>query len=144
MTFDSKLFWTTNIEELKSKCQKSLNVFKMKAHTKWGGDRKCLQNLYIALTLLKMDHGSVIYRSTKSNVLHKLNSVQNTALSLISGAMYCSPNPSLYAETFILPFNFRRSLLSMKYYLKLSSNSTNPTHQKNFLTQFYLALRKKT
>lgn len=130
MFFDRKLSWAKHIEELKTKSLKSLNVLKMTAHTKWGGDRKCLKNLYTALTLSKMDYGSIIYQNAKPNLLRKLDTVQNSALRLISGAMYTSPIPSLHAETNIIPLKHRRSLLSLKYYIKLSSCTANPTRQK--------------
>lgn len=140
MTLDRRLSWKEHVENLKTKSQNSLNILKMTAHTKWGGSRDCLKNLYSSLTLSKLDYGSIIYDSAKPNLLQKLNTVQNTALRLISGAMYTSPIASLHAESNIPPLQYRRKFLTLKYLAKITSKPSNPTHHRtvhpNF-TQLY-------
>ncbi len=140
LIIDRKLSWNRHIEKLKMICHRSLNVIKMVAHSRWGGDRKIIKNLYTALVLSKLDYGSIIYNSAKPNLLKKLDTIQHTGLRLISGAMYTSPISSLHAETCILPLQYRRKILSLTYYSKLSLKPLNPAYKRTinpFFTDLY-------
>src|SRR6266576_6870935 len=116
----------------------------MVAHSRWGRDRKIIKNLYTALVLSKLDYGSIIYNSAKPNLLKKLDTIQHTGLRLISGAMYTSPISSLHAETCILPLQYRRKILSLTYYSKLSLKTLNPAYKRTINPFFTDLYEKKT
>ena len=143
LTLDRKLSWNDHIHNLKNQGIKSLNVLKMTAHKNWGADRKTLKNLYQSLSLSKIDYGSIIYNSAKSSTLKKLEPIQNSALRLIIGAMYTSPVSSLHVEANVLPLKFRRCFLSIKYYIKLLTRTTNPTYPNTVNPNFYSLYLKK-
>jgi len=143
LTLDRKLSWNDHIHNLKNQGIKSLNVLKMTAHKNWGADRKTLKNLYQSLSLSKIDYGSIIYNSAKSSTLKKLEPIQNSALRLIIGAMYTSPVSSLHVEANVLPLKFRRCFLSIKYYIKLLTRTTNSTYPNTVNPNFYSLNLKK-
>ncbi len=129
MTFDQKMTWKAHVEDLKIRCQKALNVIKMVAHRNWGADRKHLKLLYGSLIRSKIDYGAVLYDSAKKLELQKLNTVQNSAIRLITGVMYTSPIPSMHVESNVLPLNLRRITLCLKYFTNLTYRQQLPTYR---------------
>ena len=71
LLWDSKMTFAPHIRELKKKCTKSLNLMKVVAHTKWGGDRVTLLRLYRALIRSQLDYGSIVYGSANKSELKK-------------------------------------------------------------------------
>jgi len=118
-----------HINYLRKKCQKSLNLLRVVAHTEWGGDRTVLLQLYQALVRSKLDYGCMIYGSARPSYIKKLNPIQNQGLRLCLGAFRTSPETSLHVEADELPLDLRREKLSLQYVMKVAANPTNPTHQ---------------
>ena len=129
MIFDHRMTWKEHIEQLKSKCLTSLNVLKMTAHRNWGADRKTLELLYSTLVRSKMDYGSIIYDNAKNSDLQKLNPIQNSAIRLITGALYTSPIPSLHIDANVIPLHHRRTLLCLNYHSKLCFRQQTQAHK---------------
>lgn len=46
LLFDSKLTFGLHIKQLRTKCQKSLNILRVLSHRFWGSDRTCLLGIY--------------------------------------------------------------------------------------------------
>ncbi len=129
VVFDSKLSFIPNLKQLKSKCQKSLNLLKIVAHKTWGGDATTMLKLYKSLILSKLDYGSIVYNSSRNSYLRMLDPIQTQALRLCLGAFRTSPVESLHAEMGVLPLRLRRMKLSFQYYLKAISNKSLPVTQ---------------
>ena len=83
--FDRKLSFIPHIKQLKAKCQKALNLLRVKAlnllrvvvHTDWGADRKVLLNLYRTIIRSKLDYGSIIYGSARKSYLEMLDPIHH-------------------------------------------------------------------
>ena len=114
--------------ELKKKCRDALNLLRVVAHTKWGGDRDSLLMLYRALVRSKLDYGCIVYGSASITSLKKLDSIHNSGLRLALGAFCTSPVWSLYVEANEAPLQERRLKLSMHYFLKIRAFPDNPAH----------------
>ena len=82
----------------------------------WGADRLMLQRMYKALILSKLNYGVQFYSSAAKTSLKKLDSIQNTALRVITGARNTSPILSLEAETNIVPLQIERDKEILSYY----------------------------
>ena len=133
LLWDSKMTFAPHIRELKKKCTKSLNLMKVVAHTKWGGDRVTLLRLYRALIRSQLDYGSIVYGSANKSELKKLDSIHNSGLRLALGAFRTSPVESLYVEANEPSLEKRRLKLSMQYMVKIKADSSNPAHDSLFV-----------
>ena len=89
-----------------------------------GADRKTLQRLYTTLVQSKLDYGA-----SKSNVLKRLEPIQNACLRAITGAFRSSPAVSLCVKTGMLPLDFSRDMLTLEHFFKIQSLPNSPTHR---------------
>ena len=95
--FDKKLTFLPHIKNLKNKCIKALNAFKILCNPEWGGNTDTLITLYKSLVLSKLDYACQVYGSAKPSYLKMLNPIQNQGLRLALGAFRTSPESSLQA-----------------------------------------------
>ncbi|GBM99468.1 putative RNA-directed DNA polymerase from transposon X-element, partial [Araneus ventricosus] len=126
--FDRKLTFLSHVKCLRKRCERALNILKVLSNTSWGADRLSLQRIYRATILSKLDYGSAIYGSARNSVLKKLDPIHHSALRLCSGAFRTSPTSSLYVDCYEPPLEIRRQMLSLHYYLRMSSNTRHPCH----------------
>ena len=107
----------------------SVNLIKHVSHLSWVADIKTLRRLYATLMQSKLDYGAQVYGASKSNVLERLEPIQNACLRDITGAFRSSPAVSLCVETGMLPLDFSRDMLTLKHYFKIQSLPNSPTHR---------------
>ena len=101
-----------------SQCREALNLIRVVAHLKWGGDRDTLLMLDRAIVRSKLDYGCSVYGTASNTNLRQLDSIHNSGLTLALGAFCTSSISSLYTEANETPLEERRLKLSMHYYLK--------------------------
>ena len=126
--WDSHLSFKKHISVLKTLCKEALNLIRVVAHLKWGGDRDTLLMLYRTIVRSKLDYGCIVYGTASSANLRQLDSIHNAGLRLALGAFCTSPVSSMYTETNETPLEERRLKLSMHYYLKTRACTDNPAH----------------
>ncbi len=119
LIFDSTLTWRQHIQELQQKCTQRLNLLKTLNGTTWGADKKCLLHLYQSHIRSVLDYGSIIYSSASTSNFKKLDTVQNQALRIATGAFRTSPIASINTETNIMPLAHHRNVKILNYYGKL-------------------------
>ena len=88
--------------------------------------------MYRALIRSQLDYGCVVYNSACKSLLKKLDSIQCTALSFVTGAMRGTALSSLLRDCGEYPLSMRRDFLTCKYLAKISSN---PMHISNEVTK---------
>ena len=126
--WDSHLSFKKHISVLKTQCKEALNLIRVVAHLKWGGDRDTLLMLYRAIVRSKFDYGCIVYGTASNTNLRQLDSIHNSGLRLALGAFCTSPVSSLYTEANEAPLEERRLKLSMHYYVKTRACIDNPAH----------------
>ena len=136
MIFDNKLSFVPHLQNLRTKCNKAMNILKVVSHRDWGGDSQTLLKLYRSLIRSKLDYGCIAYNSARISYLSMLEPIQNHALRLCLGAFRTSPVESLQVEANEPPLEFRRNKLSLQYLVKLKSNASNPNSHIAFEPQF--------
>ena len=60
----------------------ALNLIRVVAHQKWGGDRDTLLMLYRAIVHSKLDYGCIVYGSASNTDLRQLDSIHNSGFRL--------------------------------------------------------------
>ena len=96
--WDSHLSFKKHISVLKTQCKEALNLIRVVAHLKWGGDRDTLLMLYWTIVRSKLDYGCIVYGTASSANLRQLDSIHNAGLRLALGAFCTSPVSSMYTE----------------------------------------------
>lgn len=126
LVFDSKLNWKPHIQQLKSKCNKALDLMKSVSSTEWGADQKTLMTIYRSLIRSKLDYGCIVYNSANNTDLTNLESISNEAMRIASGCFRSTPIHSLQVITSEPPLQIRRDKLSLRYFYKTRSLPQNP------------------
>ena len=103
--FNNTSSWIPQIQNLKSKCFKKLDLLKKLAHTSNGSDRLMLIKLYHTLIRPIIDYGAPLYSFVPKSRLDFLNVIHNTCLRLIIGAFRTTPTVSLICEAAEPPLN---------------------------------------
>src|SRR5215469_2517923 len=81
------------------------------AHPKWGLNRPSLLRLYKSLVLSRLEYGCEVYSQVPPSSISPLNSIQNRALRIATGAFRSTPikGLELLTTTLPLPLHFRYS-----------------------------------
>ena len=114
-----RLTWKEHITYLSTSSLSKINIMKAITRFQWGADREVLLRFYKSVIRGKMDYGSVFYGGTSHGILKKLDVIQNSCLRLALGVKKTSPVSSLEVESNIMPLNYHRKWLTLKYYLKV-------------------------
>ena len=96
--WDSHLSFKEHISALKTQCKEALNLIRVVAHLKWGGDRDTLLMVYRTIVRSKLDYGCIVYGTASNTNLRQLDSIHNAGLKLALGAFCTSPVSSMYTE----------------------------------------------
>ena len=128
MIIDNKLNWNKHITNLRTSCNRILDLLKHLSHKSWGADRTCLLRLLIMMLKPKLDYGCEAYSSAKNHLLNKLDVTMNAAIRISTGAYRSSPLVSLYSESGIKPPSTYRKIKLLNYYTRLHINPTHPLH----------------
>lgn len=113
--FDSKLRWSFHIDYIRQKCIKRINLMKCISGTKWGASKQILVILYKGLIRSILDYGSMVYDSANTNLLSKLDVIQNRCLRLCCGALRQTRVSLLEVECGVPPLFLQRKILLLKY-----------------------------
>ena len=127
LVIDSRLSWKQHVEFLRQSTLTATNLIKHLSHLSWGADRSTLLRLYGALVRSKLDYGCQFYSSANTGVLKRLNPIQNQCLRACTGAFKSSPVVSLCVESGIMPLEYTRDIVTLKYLFKTQSTPNTPT-----------------
>ena len=126
VTFDTKLTWNAHISDVVGRCQQPLNMMRKVARHDWGGDRASLKMMYIGLIRSIIDYACFLYSNAADGHLQKIDRIQYQAIRIITGNMKGTICDNLEAEVHLMPLRFRRQLLALRYFSKISRMPRHP------------------
>ena len=126
LIFDSKLTWRPHISTLKSKGKQMIGLLKSISAIDWGADQKTLLHLYKLYIRSKIDFGSIVYQSASQTTKQLIEPIAVECLRIASGCFKSTPTESLQVITNEMPLEMRREHLTLKYFLKIKSQFSNP------------------
>ena len=129
LIWDTKLLWREHIDKLKSDCSKLLGLLKTISAQNWGADQYSMLKIYRTYIRAKLDYGAPVYSSAAATTLDKLNTVVTDALRIATGAFKSTPTDSLHILANEMKLSHRRDYLSLRYFYKTKSNTSNPATQ---------------
>ena len=83
ITFDERLTFHKHFSEITKKCYDRLRLVKILSHSSWKLSQKTLIRIYISLIRSIIDYSFFTFISIKSNMLKKLQAIQNKAIRKI-------------------------------------------------------------
>ena len=132
MILDAPLLtWKHHIEYLIVSCNKRLNMLKSIAHKRWGADKRILLNFYKTYILGKLNYGAELYNAAAKTHKSKLETIQNSALRIITGGMRSTPVLALQSETQCLSLQSTRDISVLKKFYKIRSQPSYTLLKKN-------------
>ncbi|XP_060858335.1 uncharacterized protein LOC132935733 [Metopolophium dirhodum] len=138
LTFDSKLTWRTNINNIKNEAKSKLNIIKTLSNLEWGAESKTLQTIHNSIILSALEYGSILYAGASAVTIKTLDPIHNTALRLSIGAFKSSPVLSIINITGSKSLEKRRIKHTLEYSSKTLIATKNPfsTILRNSINQF--------
>merc|ERR1711911_474744 len=130
LIMDKRLNWRLHVEHLRTSCTPAINLLKHLSHLSWGADRTTLKHLYTALVQSRLDYDAHLYGVPSSGALLRLNPIQNACLRACTGAFKSSPAVSLCTEAGVLPLDYRRDIISLRFLYKTLSQPKSLTFGK--------------
>ena len=94
LIFDTKLTFTSHVQQPKSFCQKALGMLPVEGHTGWGADSIVLLRVHSSLVRSKLDYGCVAYGPAHQSVLKQLDPLHHQGLRIALGAFRTPPAQS--------------------------------------------------
>lgn len=124
--FDYKMKWNKEIENIRLKCEKGLNLLRKVAGISWGGHQMALISIYKAVIRSHLDYSATLIDTARNSKLEVLNRIQNAALRICLGCIISTPVNVLNSEASEPPLHIRRKLCADKIILKQKSITNNP------------------
>ena len=120
ITLDSGLNFSPHFKDIVQRCTRRINIIKSLAGRDWGADRSTLLNLYTSLIRPILDYNGFLFDDISSPKIKTLQTVQNAALRIVTGALRTSNAHNLHIDTNIPLLCHRRKYQLMRFY----ANST--------------------
>ena len=143
VTLDNKLNFAKHFEDVVQRCSRRLNILRCISGKDWGADRRTLLQLYTSLIRPILDYNGFLFDDIASNKIDTLQTIQNHALRIITGA-FCTTNIfNLHIDTNIPFLDRRRKFQLLRFYARSSTKPNEPTfatlsnkHTNTILTTF--------
>ena len=134
VTLDKTLNFNKHFEDIRQRCARRINILKCIAGKDWGGDRRTLLRLYTTLIRPILDYNAFLYDEIASNKIDTLQTIQNEALRIVSGAFRTSNTVNIHIDLNVPTLDRRRKYQLIRFFLRSSTRPNNPTYK--ILTTF--------
>ena len=129
VTYDTGLTFKAHIQDIKKRCTPRLNALRAITGTDFGQHKETLSLLYKQYIRSVMSYASPAWAPTISNTHHNtLQTIQNSALCIITGCTKTTPTAHLHSETRILPVRNYLDMRGTQFYAAASVNTNHPCH----------------
>lgn len=132
ITIDNSMTFSKHIQELRVTCIKTLQLFWKLANSKWGSDSPTLKRLYIMLLKPKIEYGLEAYAAAAPSYLKKIQTLENSALRIATGAFRSSPITSLHVLTATMPQELSIASKHINFLMRTLVNPGHPTEELEF------------
>ena len=130
VTFDRRQTWKTHIARAEAKARRKLAILRKLAGTTWGASEKILKTVYQGTVRPHLEYSSTAWSTSAKTNLKALDTVQNQALRIITGAMKSTPIREMEKLTGIQPLCQRREEKTLMQAEKYKCLPNHPMKQK--------------
>lgn len=123
---DEKLLWNKQIEYISDKGRKTLYAARKMVSKSWGLSPNAKLWLYKQIVLPRITYGCVAWWTVSKikTKISKLNTLQRTAMLMITGATRSTPSTALEALLNLLPMELLLEETALKSCIRLQKNQT--------------------
>ena len=130
VTFDPRLTWKNQIENLQSKGMRRLALMKKLSGSDWGADHSILKKTYTSYVRPTLEYGATVWSSAAKSNIRKIDKVQNLGLRIITGAMKTTPIRAMEEVANLSSMEDRRETKILGQYTKLEALGHHPLKPK--------------
>ena len=128
ITLDRRLSFNSHFTDVVQRCTRRLNLMKSISSREWGADRSTLLKMYTSLIRPILDYNAFIFDEISSSKIKTLQTIQNTALRIVTGALRTTPTTNLHIDTNIPLLYHRRKYQLLRFYANANSHPSQPIH----------------
>ena len=125
VTFDTRLTFKHQIENVQKSCISRLNIIKILSSKSWRLSQSTLVNIYKSIVRSIMEYSSIIFHGLAVTNFHKLEVIQNNAIRSIFKLPYLTHQETLLSVSHVECLKERFRTLSHKYLTNCIENK-NP------------------
>ena len=115
IVLDKGLAFNQHIKKVSVEAKRRINQLKTLSSTEWGCNKRVMRLLYVGYIRSVLEYGSDIWGNLISHSnLMKLEAIQNTGATLISGRVRTNNITSLLLEADLIPLSIRYEVNSIK------------------------------
>ena len=127
VTLDHRLNFNKHFEDITQRCARRINILRCIAGKDWGADRQTLFRLYTSIIRPILDYNGFLFDDIASKKIDSLQTIQNQALRIITGAYCTSPILNIHIEANIPLLDRRRKHALLRFYARASTRPNGPT-----------------
>ncbi|XP_026687835.1 uncharacterized protein LOC113472334 [Diaphorina citri] len=127
--FDVKSTWQKEVEEIKNRTQKGINLLRSICGVTWGAHPTVLMNVYKAVVRSHFDYCGMIISTANQSRINQIHVLQYRALRVVLGFFKTTPCQIINFETTEMPFQLRLEATTAKYYINRKQYTQLPLHQ---------------
>jgi ribonuclease HI/exonuclease III len=128
ITLDSRLNFIEHFNDITQRCTRRINIMRALSGRKWGADRSTLLKMYTSIIRPILDYNAFLFDGISSVKVKNLQTIQNTALRVVTGALRTTNTYNLHVDTNIPTLTLRRKYQLLRFYARANSHPSHPTH----------------
>jgi len=105
---DQKLTMKSQVESIKNKAKRRLQLLKKLASSSWGSDKQTLRALYLGYVRSSLEYSNSLLTMCSTTTRNTLDKIQNNALRFINGGMRSTPTAACEILSNVEPLGIRR------------------------------------
>jgi len=126
---DKKLTLNQHVQHVLDKSKSKINLLRSLTGYAWGANKTALIRIYRTLVRSRLEYGSEIFNTASDSTLTKLNTVHNSCLRVICGAMKSTAVACLENECGEMPLDLRVKSKQLRFAAKAETSEVNPVKE---------------
>ena len=123
---DQSLTMKSQVESIKNKAKRRLQLLKKLASSSWGSDKHTLRALYLGYVRSSLEYSNSLLTMCSTTTRNTLDKVQNNALRFINGGMRSTPTAACEILANVEPLGIRRDKAALELHER--TKRMCPTH----------------
>ena len=129
VTYNTSMTFTLHITNITNKCTGRLNALRALTGTDFGQHKETTTLIYKQYIRSVLDYASPAWAPSASQTAHKkLQTIQNSALRIITGCTQTTPIEHLHAETKVLKLHEHLDMRGTQFLATAVHNPNHPCH----------------
>ena len=130
VTFDPRLTWKQQTEEIQRKGMRRTAFMKKLAGTSWGANMTVLKKAYVGYVRPAVEYGIAAWGNASKTNFQKAEKIQNHSLRIITGGMKSTPINEMEAVAGLHSMEDRKDQKVITQFVKFHHLGSHPMHER--------------